>query len=50
VRRWVRAERGFDPGSGTATPNGRPLRGAIESLHRAAIAAAYDRSIDDVVS
>lgn len=50
VRRWVRAERGFDPVSGTATSNGRPLRGAIESLHRAAIAAAYDRSIDDVVS
>jgi long-chain acyl-CoA synthetase len=50
VRRWVRAEHRFDPISGTATPNGRPLRGAIESLHRAAIAAAYDRSIDDVVS
>ncbi|RPH45414.1 MAG: long-chain acyl-CoA synthetase [Burkholderiales bacterium] len=50
VRHWVRAERPFDPVSGTATPNGRPLRGAIESLHRAAIAAAYDRSTDDVIS
>jgi long-chain acyl-CoA synthetase len=50
VRRWVPAECPFDPVSGTATPNGRPLRGAIESLHRAAIAAAYNRSIDDVVS
>jgi long-subunit acyl-CoA synthetase (AMP-forming) len=49
VGHWILAEHPFDPMSGTATPNSRPLRGAIETLHRAAIAAAYDRSTDDVL-
>jgi long-subunit acyl-CoA synthetase (AMP-forming) len=46
---WVLASAPLDAASGTATPNGRPLRDAIESLHRAALAAAYRRSSDDVL-
>jgi long-subunit acyl-CoA synthetase (AMP-forming) len=46
---WVVATAPLDASSGTATPNGRPLRGAIESQHRAAIAAAYRRSTDDAI-
>jgi long-chain acyl-CoA synthetase len=46
---WVLASAPLDAASGTATPNGRPLRDAIESLHRAALAAAYRRSTNDVL-
>jgi long-subunit acyl-CoA synthetase (AMP-forming) len=46
---WIVAATPLDAAAGTATPNGRPLRGAIESLHRAALAAAYRRSPEDVL-
>ncbi len=46
---WLVAAAPLDAAAGTATPNGRPLRGAIESLHRAALAAAYRRSPEDVL-
>lgn len=42
VRRWVRAQGDFTPEAGLATPNGRPLRAAIQQRHAAALAAASD--------
>src|SRR5690606_33770989 len=35
---WTRAIAAFEPSAGTATPNGRPLRDAIEKLHAEALA------------
>lgn len=46
---WVVAAAPLDAAAGTATPNGRPLRAAIETLHRAAIAAASQGSSEDVL-
>jgi long-subunit acyl-CoA synthetase (AMP-forming) len=40
VARWVRAAAPFTPVNGLATPNGRPRRDAIQSLHAAALATA----------
>lgn len=40
IARWVRAAAPFTPANGLATPNGRPRRDAIQSLHAAALAAA----------
>lgn len=39
VRHWVRAQGDFTPEAGLATPNGRPLRAAIQQRHAAALAA-----------
>ena len=46
---WVAARVPFDASAGTATPNGRPLRAAIDTLHAAELSAAYLRSTDDVL-
>jgi long-subunit acyl-CoA synthetase (AMP-forming) len=40
IARWVRATAPFTAANGLATPNGRPRRDAIQSLHAAALAAA----------
>jgi long-subunit acyl-CoA synthetase (AMP-forming) len=46
IRHWLPAAVPFDVASGTSTPNGRPQRGPIETLHRAAIAALYEGTTD----
>ena len=46
---WVVAASPFDAASGTATQNGRPLRAAIETRHRAALAAAARGFAEDVL-
>ncbi len=40
IARWVRAAAPFTPANGLATPNGRPRRDAIQTLHAAQLAAA----------
>jgi long-chain acyl-CoA synthetase len=42
VRHWVRAQGDFTPEAGLATPNGRPLRAAIQQRHAAALAAVSE--------
>ena len=49
IRHVLPALAPFHPSTGLATPNGRPQRAAVESLHRAAIAAAYAGHTDHVV-
>ena len=48
VAHWVRARTPFSPEAGTCTPNGRPLRVAIEHIHAAELAAARTREADVV--